>query len=50
LNPDSDDLFSKVGDGIILCKIINLAQHGAIDVRAINVKRPLNVFNENVKY
>jgi hypothetical protein len=25
LDPSSDDLFSKVGDGLILCKLINLA-------------------------
>jgi hypothetical protein len=25
LNPDGNDLFTKVGDGILLCKLINLA-------------------------
>ena len=49
INPDSEeDLFAKVGDGIILCKLINLAAPNTIDPRAIVTKRPLNIFNENV--
>ncbi|CAD8150458.1 unnamed protein product [Paramecium pentaurelia] len=48
LDPETNDMFVKVGDGILLCKIINLAQNGAIDPRAINVKKPLNIFNENI--
>lgn len=47
-NPDSDDLFSKVGDGVVLCKLINLACPGTIDKRAIVVKRPINIFNMNI--
>lgn len=47
-NPDSDDLFAKVGDGVVLCKLINLACPGTIDKRAIVVKRPINIFNMNI--
>lgn len=43
-------MFEAVGDGIILCKLINKAQPGTIDPRAINVKKPLNVFNKNVLF
>lgn len=49
INPESADLFTAVGDGIILCKLVNKAQPGTIDVRAINTKKPLNVFQKNVK-
>jgi hypothetical protein len=49
-NPDSEELFAKVGDGIVLCKLINLACPGTIDKRAIVVKRPINIFNMNVLY
>lgn len=48
MNEESEDLFTKVEDGILLCKLINLAQPGAIDKRAIVVKKPLNIFNMNV--
>lgn len=48
INPDNLDVFEAVGDGIILCKLVNLAQPGTIDPRAINVKKPLNVFNKNI--
>lgn len=48
INPDSLELFAKVGDGIILCKLVNLARHDTIDKRAIVVKKPLNIFNMNV--
>jgi hypothetical protein len=41
-------LFTAVGDGIILCKLINLANPGTIDTRAINVKKPLNIFNKDI--
>jgi len=44
INPESKDMFAAVGDGIILCKMVNKAQPGTIDVRAINTKKPLNVF------
>jgi hypothetical protein len=44
INPESEDLFTAVGDGIILCKLINLAKKDAIDPRAIIVKKPLNIF------
>ncbi|EDO40382.1 predicted protein [Nematostella vectensis] len=40
---DSSDLYEKVKDGILLCKMINLSAPGTIDERVIN-KPPLKVF------
>ncbi|XP_068121314.1 plastin-2 [Hyperolius riggenbachi] len=39
MNPDTDDLFKAVGDGIVLCKMINLSVPETIDERAINKKK-----------
>ncbi|XP_069614372.1 plastin-2 [Ranitomeya imitator] len=39
MNPDTDDLFKAVGDGIVLCKMINLSVPDTIDERAINKKK-----------
>ncbi|XP_072111129.1 plastin-1-like [Mobula birostris] len=39
MNPNSDLLFSAVGDGILLCKMINLSQPDTIDERVINKKK-----------
>lgn len=46
MNPTSMDLFEKTRDGLILCKLINLAQHDAIDERAINTKDNMNVYQK----
>lgn len=46
LDIDSMDLFEKSHDGLILCKLINLASHDAIDERAINTKEDMNVYQK----
>lgn len=46
LVPESMDLFTKCNDGLILCKLINLASHDAIDERAMNTKDNLNVYQK----
>ena len=38
MDPNSNDLFTKTSDGLILCKLINLAANDTIDERAINKK------------
>ncbi|KAM9850934.1 plastin-2 [Aulostomus maculatus] len=38
-DPDTNDLFSAVGDGIVLCKMINLSVPDTIDERTINNKK-----------
>ncbi|PAV65658.1 hypothetical protein WR25_12749 [Diploscapter pachys] len=42
---DNGDLYEKVQDGLILCKLINLAVPGTIDERAIN-KKSLNTYTK----
>ena len=44
INDETDALFSAVGNGVLLCKMINNAVPGTIDPRAINTKKPLNIF------
>uniref|UniRef100_A0A668A0L5 Plastin 1 (I isoform) n=1 Tax=Myripristis murdjan TaxID=586833 RepID=A0A668A0L5_9TELE len=39
MNPDNDNLFTSVCDGILLCKMINLSQPDTIDERVINTKK-----------
>ncbi|XP_023687501.2 plastin-2 [Paramormyrops kingsleyae] len=39
MNPNNDDLFKAVGDGILLCKMINLSVPDTIDERTINKKK-----------
>lgn len=46
MNPDSNDLFEKVHDGLILCKLINAAVYDSIDDRSINTKENMNVYQK----
>ncbi|XP_030595378.1 plastin-3-like isoform X2 [Archocentrus centrarchus] len=39
INPNTEDLFRAVGDGIVLCKLINLSVPDTIDERTINKKK-----------
>ncbi|KAM3867382.1 plastin-3-like [Diretmus argenteus] len=39
IDPNTDALFSAVGDGILFCKIINLSVPDTIDERTINKKK-----------
>ncbi|KAM9344268.1 plastin-2 [Pholidichthys leucotaenia] len=39
MDPNSSELFSAVGDGILLCKMINLSVADTIDERTINKKK-----------
>ncbi|CAN6922708.1 unnamed protein product, partial [Brassica oleracea] len=47
LDPDSNQLYELVKDGVLLCKLINVAVPGTIDERAINTKRVLNPWERN---
>jgi len=45
-------MFLKIlSDGVILCKLVNCAEHGTIDERVINKKQNMNIFlmNENLR-
>ena len=44
IDPNSMDIFSVMKNGIILCKLINCAQHGTIDERTINKKQNMNIY------
>ncbi|KAI2657257.1 Plastin-3 [Labeo rohita] len=50
MNPNKDDLFKAVGDGIVLCKMINLSVPDTIDERTINKKKltPFTIQNLNL--
>ncbi|XP_012687408.1 plastin-3 [Clupea harengus] len=39
MDPNADDLFKAVGDGIVLCKMVNLSVPDTIDERTINKKK-----------
>ncbi|XP_066381326.1 fimbrin-1-like [Miscanthus floridulus] len=45
--PASNELFNLVRDGVLLCKLINVAVPGTIDERAINTKKDLNPWERN---
>ncbi|XP_037467890.1 fimbrin-4-like [Triticum dicoccoides] len=47
IDPTGNDLFDLVRDGVVLCKLINVAVPGTIDERAINKKRILNPWERN---
>ncbi|KAG6546968.1 hypothetical protein Mapa_011584 [Marchantia paleacea] len=47
IDPTTDDLFNIAKDGVLLCKLINLAVTGTIDERAMNIKDKLNPWERN---
>ncbi|XP_042037483.1 fimbrin-2-like isoform X2 [Salvia splendens] len=47
LDAATNDLFEIAKDGVLICKLINVAVPGTIDERAINTKRVLNPWERN---
>ncbi|AET01347.1 putative calponin domain-containing protein [Medicago truncatula] len=47
IDPSTNELFEIAKDGVLLCKLINVAVPGTIDERAINTKRLLNPWERN---
>ncbi|CAA2935337.1 fimbrin-1-like isoform X1 [Olea europaea var. sylvestris] len=47
IDPSTNALFNLAKDGVLLCKLINVAAPGTIDERAINTKRVLNPWERN---
>ncbi|KAI9078944.1 hypothetical protein K1719_039093 [Acacia pycnantha] len=47
MDPSTNDLFKIAKDGVLLCKLINVAVPGTIDERAINTKNVLNPWERN---
>ena len=46
IDPDSNEVFDRIKDGVLLCKLINKAQDGTIDERVINTKENMNIFQQ----
>ena len=46
IDPESNEVFDRIKDGVILCKLINKAQEGTIDERVINKKENMNIFQQ----
>ena len=44
INPDTDDVFHILEDGIILCKLINIIAESTIHWSAVNNKKNMNVY------
>ncbi|KAK4355203.1 hypothetical protein RND71_024174 [Anisodus tanguticus] len=47
IDPTSNALFDLAKDGVLLCKLINVAVPSTIDERAINMKRVINPWERN---
>ncbi|GJW16055.1 fimbrin-2, partial [Tanacetum coccineum] len=47
IDPSTNDLFELAKDGVLICKLINVAVPGTIDERAINTKTVLNPWERN---
>jgi len=47
LKDGGDDLYQKIDDGILLCKLINFAVPDTIDPRAINLGKNLSLFKKH---
>ncbi|CAN4102662.1 unnamed protein product [Withania somnifera] len=47
IDPASNALFDLAKDGVLLCKLINVAVPGTIDERVINMKRVINPWERN---
>jgi len=47
LADSGDDLYEKIGDGILLCQLINFAVPETIDDRAINTGETLHIFKKH---
>jgi plastin-1 len=41
---ESMALFEQCGDGLLMCKLINMVEEGTIDERALNKKKGMNVY------
>jgi len=46
IDPNNNEIFDRIKDGVILCKLINKAQEGTIDERVINTKDNMNIFQQ----
>jgi len=47
LNESGDDMYEKMDDGVLLCKMINMAAPDTIDERVINTGTKISVFKQH---
>ncbi|XP_039032331.1 fimbrin-5-like [Hibiscus syriacus] len=47
LDPATNDIFNLAKDGVLLCKLINIAVPGTIHERAINTKKEFSIWERN---
>lgn len=47
IDPDTNDIFPRLKNGVLLCKLINKAVPETIDERAICTKENMSVYNES---
>jgi len=47
LSQDGSDMYEKMDDGILLCKIINMAAPDTIDERVINKGKKISIFKQH---
>ena len=46
IDPNSNELFDKIIDGILLCRLINKAKEGSIDERTINKNDNMTIYQK----
>jgi len=46
IDPDSMDLFPACADGLIFCKLVNLAVPDTVDERALNTRSNMNIYQK----
>lgn len=44
IDPDGDDLFHILSDGLVLIKLLNVIEPGRIDMRTVNKGKSLNIY------
>lgn len=44
IDPDSDDLFHVMSDGLVLIKLLNQVEEGRVDMRTVNRGSSLNIY------
>jgi len=44
LNPENDDLFHSMENGLVLSKLVNIAVENTIDMRALNKQKSMNIY------
>ena len=47
IDETGDDMYKKIDDGVILCKMINLAAPDTIDERVINTGQKISIFKQH---